>query len=172
MAKKKNDGKEIAAEWCDLEILKPWADNPRKNEHAVDDVKNSIERFGFGAPILARAQDKTIIAGHTRFKAAQELGLDVVPVRFLNLSEADARALALADNKISELADWDEKKLQKILEQLDQESFDCAGLGFTDQEIENLLIDDEEVTTKTEHDLTEGRCETCGQPISLALNGE
>ena len=172
MTKKTKKERAKAAEWIDLEILKPWADNPRFNEHAVDDVKKSIERFGFGAPILARAEDNTIIAGHTRLKAAQELGLEVVPVRFLNLSEVDARALALADNKLSELADWDEKKLREILEQLDQESFDCAGLGFTDQEIENLLENDEAFTSENEEDLTEGRCEMCGQKVSLSLNGD
>src|SRR5437868_6061514 len=76
---------ESAAVWVQLDELKPWKENPRHNQLAVQKVAASITRFGFGAPLLARTADKQIIAGHTRFLAAKALGLRVVPVRFLDL---------------------------------------------------------------------------------------
>src|SRR5713226_9305294 len=88
--------------------LKPWQDNPRRNEAAVKKVADSIRRFGFGAPVLARRADKQIIAGHTRLRAAKLLGLTEVPVRFMDLSAEEAKLLALADNKLAESAEWDD----------------------------------------------------------------
>jgi len=90
---------ETAAVWVPVEQLKPWAQNPRKNDAAVATVVESIRRFGFGAPLLARKADGELIAGHTRLKAALKLGLPKVPVRYLDLDPTDAHLLALADNK-------------------------------------------------------------------------
>ena len=73
MAKKKSNGAEAAAEWVAPKDLVPWKDNPRINEHAIDKVAASIERFGFGTPIVARKSDGRIIAGHTRREAALRL---------------------------------------------------------------------------------------------------
>ena len=107
---------ESAAIWEDIDALIPWGDNPRINDHAVENVANSIKRFGFASPIVARLADKMVIAGHTRLKAARSLGLDRVPVRYLDIDPADAKMLALADNKIGEIADWDHSELDKIIE--------------------------------------------------------
>lgn len=98
---------ESAAEWTDIGMVKPWSKNPRKNDTATQRVADSIRRFGFGAPIVARKDGGQIIAGHTRYKAAKLLGLARVPVRFLDVSERDAELLALADNKLGEIAEWD-----------------------------------------------------------------
>ncbi len=106
---------ELAAEWISVEALHPWADNPRENAKAIGKVAESIRRFGFGAPIVARRADGQIIAGHTRFEAARRLKLDRVPVRFLDLDPADARLLALADNKLGEIATWDTEALERVL---------------------------------------------------------
>lgn len=129
--------REPAAEWVAVSNLAQWPDNPRKNDQAVDAVADSIKRFGFGAPILARKADGEIIAGHTRLKAAAKLGIDRVPVRYLDLDPADAHLLALADNKIGEKADWDDEALGKLLADLDEES--RAATGFDDAEISKLL---------------------------------
>lgn len=83
--------------------LKPWAENPRLNDHAVDSVAKSIEAFGFNVPILCD-QNMTIIAGHTRWKAARKLGMHIVPVIVLSMTEGQRRAYSIADNKLSELA--------------------------------------------------------------------
>jgi len=137
---------EVAAVWVPIDRLKPWEKNPRVNDHAVDRVAESIKRFGFGAPILARKADGEVIAGHTRLKAACKLGLDRVPVRYLDLDPADAHLLALADNKLTEIADWDEEGLREVLRELQAEDMDLEVAGFEEDELERLLAaaDDDE----------------------------
>ena len=117
--------------------LVPWDQNPRLNESAIDEVAKSIKRFGFASPIIARTADNMVIAGHTRLLAAKKIGLKSVPVRFMNLDLNDAQLLALADNKIGEIADWDETKLKDILASLDDE--DLSGLGWSDDELDALI---------------------------------
>lgn len=137
MAKKKAE--EVAAVWVDIETLKPWDNNPRKNAPAVQKVADSIERFGFGSPIVARLEDSRIIAGHTRLKAAQSLGHRSVPVRFLDISNEEASLLALADNRLGEIAEWDDSGLAEVLKQLEQEGASFEGVGFDDSEIEEII---------------------------------
>tara|TARA_Y100001938_G_C8044516_1_gene408079 strand:- start:190 stop:1395 length:1206 start_codon:yes stop_codon:yes gene_type:complete len=128
---------ETIGEWTKIEDLNPWKDNPRINQSAIDEVAKSIKRFGFASPIIARSEDLMIIAGHTRFEAAKKLGLQKVPVRLMNLDIGEAQLLALADNKIGEIADWDEEKLKAILSDLKDE--DLAGLGWSDEELADLI---------------------------------
>lgn len=122
--------------------LVPWDQNPRLNESAVDEVAKSIKRFGFASPIIARTADNMVIAGHTRLLAAKKIGLKSVPVRFMDLDLNDAQLLALADNKIGEIADWDETKLKDILASLDDQ--DLSGLGWSDDDLKSLLDNEEE----------------------------
>lgn len=128
-----------AADWVSIGSLTPWERNPRNNDGAVDAVAKSITRFGFASPIIARRSDGVIIAGHTRFKAAQRLGLDKVLVRYLDLDPAEAAALAIADNKIGEIAEWDAAGLADVLRDLNAEEVDLGGLGFSDDELAGLL---------------------------------
>lgn len=134
---------EAAAVWVDIAELKPWAANPRDNKKAIDEVAKSIRRFGWGAPIVANKRDGEIIAGHTRFAAAAKLKLDKVPVRWLDLDPADAHALALADNKVGEVATWDDAVLRQVLAELKEadESL-LADTGFSDDELARLMGDD------------------------------
>jgi ParB/RepB/Spo0J family partition protein len=132
---------EAAAEWVATSALRPWGSNPRKNDDAVAAVTESIRRFGFGAPILARRANGEIIAGHTRWKAAQQLGLDRVPVRFLDLDPVDAHLLALADNRLGEEASWDDEMLAAVLADLKAHDADLAATGFSDQELAELLAE-------------------------------
>jgi DNA modification methylase len=125
-----------AAVWVPTLALKPWAKNPRKNDHAVDGVAAAIGRFGFGAPILARREDGEIIAGHTRLKAAIKLGLERVPVRYLDLSEEEAHRLARTDNKLAELAEWDAAALVAQLN--DENDADRLLQGFTAEDMRRL----------------------------------
>ena len=124
---------EYIGEWADINSLIPHPDNPRINDHAVEELAKSIKRFGFASPIIARSEDKMIIAGHTRWKSAKLLNLDKVPVRFMDLDPVDAKLLMLADNKIGERADWDEGQLAKLFEELKDE--DLSGLGWDADEI-------------------------------------
>jgi DNA modification methylase len=113
----------------------------QERRSAVDKVAASILRFGFGAPILARRANGEIIAGHTRWKAAEKLGLERVPVRFLDLDANDARLLALADNRIAEEASWDDEMLAAVLADLKSQDAALSASGFSDGEIEKLLSD-------------------------------
>lgn len=130
---------EAAAEWVSLDAVTPWEENPRNNAEAVAKVAASIKRFGFASPIIARKADGMVIAGHTRLAAATSLGLDRVPVRFLDIDPADARLLALADNRLGEEAAWDHEQLSAVLKDLDVGGFDLAATGFSEDELSTLM---------------------------------
>ena len=106
--------------------LIPYKNNPRHNEGAVDAVAASIREFGFKVPVIVDAND-VVIAGHTRLKAANKLGLKEVPtIKAEDLTEEQANAFRLADNKVAELATWDAAKLDQELEEIldiDMEEF-------------------------------------------------
>jgi len=122
--------------YVQLEDLTPWSGNPRENDHVVDRVVSSIKKFGFAAPIVAN-KDGTIIAGHTRYKAAQHMKLEKVPVHFLDLSAEEAEKLALADNKLNELADWNDRELYEILKDIETE--EAYDLGWNQKELIELF---------------------------------
>lgn len=127
---------DAAAVWMSPSKLKPWKDNPRKNDgEPVERVAKSIKRFGFGAPIVARKANSEIIAGHTRWKAAIQLKLALVPVRLLDIGEKEAHTLALADNRFTELTEWD-ATLGVLLAGF--ESADAAFAGWSGDELEKL----------------------------------
>lgn len=118
-----------AAEWVAPDSLVPWSLNPRQRPTAqvVRELAASIKAVGWGAPILARWKDRRILAGHTRQLAALELGLELVPVRFLDVTEDQARALALADNRLQERGRWDEERLGAVLRDLPEAARAWAG---------------------------------------------
>lgn len=112
------DMKERETQYCSPEELIPYEKNPRDNRLAIDDVVRSIEEYGFTNPILVN-EEKVILAGHTRREAAILAGLKKVPYIVIDgLTEAQQRAYRLADNKLSELALWDEDLLKEELEDL------------------------------------------------------
>ena len=120
--------------------LAPMPSNPRKNDAAIPKVMESIKRFGWTNPILARREDKVVVAGHTRLEAGKRLGLTEVPVIWLDLDPVSSRLYNLADNKLNEVAEWDDEALSSILAQLREE--DAAGLaiaGFGENELNALL---------------------------------
>lgn len=115
-------------------LLKPYPNNPRNNDEAVEAVANSIQAFGFKVPIIVD-KDNTIIAGHTRWKAAGMLGLETVPViKADDLTEEQVKAFRLADNKVGEAATWDFDKLAAELEEID--GIDMEQFGFTGEDAE------------------------------------
>ena len=119
---------DLAAEWVAPADLKPWPGNPRRNDGTpVAKVVDSIRRFGFGAPIVARLETHEIIAGHTRWKAAKELKLERIPVRFLDITEREAHLLALTDNRLNELTAWDTPLLAAALSEFGLEDAELAG---------------------------------------------
>lgn len=87
--------------------LKPYKNNPRRNDTAVEYVANSIREFGFKVPVVID-KNNVIVAGHTRVKAAKELGIDYIPcVVADDLTEEQIKAFRLADNKTAEFSEWD-----------------------------------------------------------------
>lgn len=128
-----------AAVYLNPNELKEWDKNPRFNDGAVHQVAESIKKFGFATPIVARKEDLRIISGHTRLKAAKSLNLKEVPVRLLDVTDEQADALALADNRLGEIAAWDDGLLAEVLEDLKENEFDIDVLGFSQQELDQLI---------------------------------
>jgi site-specific DNA-methyltransferase (adenine-specific) len=162
-----------AAEYVHPNTLVPWDDNPRFNDESVAGVMNSIEIYGFASPIIARKETRQIIAGHTRWKAANELGLETVPVRFMDVTASQARQLAVADNKLGEVATWDDDRLASVLQTINQEmnEFDFGSIGFSGDEIEVLLEDSSELSDTLVDEDFEGEPETVLTKIVVEIYG-
>src|SRR5215471_2796283 len=128
-----------------VDRLVPYARNPRTHSpEQVAQIAASIKEFGFNAPILVDS-NSGFIAGHGRLLAARKLGLSEVPVVVLDhLSETQRRAYIITDNRLALNAGWDEEMLRLEFESLHDEDFDLDIVGFTDEEIEELLADPEE----------------------------
>lgn len=147
---------------CDL---KPYENNPRLNEDAVDLVAASIEEFGFKQPIVVD-KDLIIIAGHTRWKAAQKLGLETVPcIQADDLTPAQVKAYRLADNKVAEAAQWDLDALQFELEGLDNMGFDMEPFGFETETFNEQIAEDDHFEPEIPEDPTtkRGQCWMLGK---------
>lgn len=132
-----------------LDELIPYASNPRKNDDAVAAVANSIKEFGFKVPIVID-KNNVIIAGHTRLKAAEKLEIKKVPCIIAgDLTDKQVKALRLADNKVSEVATWDNALLDLELGNL-RLDFDMTLFDFE--------IAEEEIESETESDEDDGYC--------------
>lgn len=118
------------------EIVPYWR-NPRNNEEAVAGVKDSIQTYGFNVPIVVD-REGVIVAGHTRYKAALQLGLETVPVVTADLDEEKAKAFRIADNKVSEKATWDNEALGFEMRELGEWG---EVPGFSEMELSRLLGD-------------------------------
>jgi site-specific DNA-methyltransferase (adenine-specific) len=119
--------------------IKPYPNNPRQNDDAVEAVARSIGEFGFRQPIVVDT-DLVVICGHTRLKAAQRLGLTEVPIVIAtDLSPEQIKAYRLADNKTAELARWDYDLLPIEWGDLRDGGFDLSLLGFDPDELAKLL---------------------------------
>lgn len=115
-----------------VDELIPYVNNPRQNDDAVDAVASSIKNFGFKVPIVVDGANE-IVNGHTRLKAAKKLGLDEVPVIVADdLTPEQIKAFRLADNKVGEIAEWDNSMLLSELEELAELEFDMTQFGFDD----------------------------------------
>lgn len=117
--------------------LIPYDKNPRKNDKAADAVAASIKEFGFKNPIVL-TKDMVVINGHTRLKAAKKLGMKEVPCIIADdLTDEQAKAFRLADNKVGEIADWDFDLLGSEMDDLPE--FDFEGFGFDLDKVESSI---------------------------------
>ena len=125
-----------------LSAITPYEKNPRLNDDAVDAVAESITRFGFRVPLVVD-EAGVIVCGHTRFKAAQILGLDKVPVHVAkDLTPDQIRAYRIADNKTAELSSWDMDLLPLELADLQEAGIDWSMLGFDEDALASMLAGD------------------------------
>lgn len=116
-----------------LKDIKQYENNPRKNDEAVKYVAESIKEFGFKVPIVID-KEGVIVAGHTRWKAAKSLNIKEVPCIIADdLTDQQIKAYRLADNKVSEFAEWDFNILNLELDEL--LDFDMSTFGFDIDEV-------------------------------------
>lgn len=135
-----------------LTELTPYNNNPRDNTEAVEPVAASIREFGFKVPIVIDAAG-IIVAGHTRYKAAQLLGLDKVPCIVADdLTPEKIKAFRLADNRTGELAEWDMETLEQELTDLTAFDFDMSQFGFDD----DLFADEKSNSKEWNSDMEPG----------------
>jgi ParB-like chromosome segregation protein Spo0J len=125
-----------------IDKLLPYINNPRKNLN-IDKVASSIKEFGFQQPIVVD-KNYTIIVGHTRFEAAKKLGLKEIPVQIADLTEHQARSYRIADNRLNQDATWDTKLLNLEFNDLLSENINLDILGFSNDELDNLLLKTDE----------------------------
>lgn len=129
-----------------LKDLKPYENNPRKNDDAVKYVAESIKEFGFKVPIVID-KDNVIVAGHTRYKAAKKLGMTEIPCIIADdLTDEQIKAFRLVDNKVAEKAEWDFDLLNTELD--DIIDLDMELFGF-----EDALQDDAEEAVEDEFEV-------------------
>lgn len=121
-----------------IDEIKPYENNPRFNDEAVEYVAESIKQYGWKQPIVVDAGG-VIIAGHTRYKAAKLLRMDMVPVLVANdLTEDQVKAYRLADNKVSDFSQWDNKLLLQELDEIPDDLF----TGFDLSEVYDNILDE------------------------------
>ena len=107
-----------------LAEIRPYENNPRINDAAVDDVAESIKQCGYIAPIIID-EDGVILAGHTRYKALKKMGYEECDVIVASgLTEEQKKKYRLYDNKTAEFAEWDQKKLSEELSDVDFQGYD------------------------------------------------
>jgi ParB-like chromosome segregation protein Spo0J len=149
----------------DISKIIPYARNPRKNDSAISKVMASLKEFGFQQPIVVD-KDNVIIVGHTRYLAAQKLGIKEIPVQVAeHLTEAQCKAYRIADNKVGEIAEWDNELLRLEFEDLENFDYDLDLTGFELGEIEAL--------TPTVGDSEHGGSETVKeQSIAVSVIGD
>ena len=135
-----------------VDEITPYENNPRINEGAVEQLARIIEQLGFRNPAVLN-KDKVVIEGHTRLLAVKKLGWETMPcIIATDLTPEQEQALRIADNKIAEIAEWDDDKLKVELAALQEAGFDLSLLAFGDDELEDLLGDDAGTHGETEPD--------------------
>lgn len=131
--------------WLPIEAVSRYENNPRNNARAVEKVAASIHEYGWQQPIVVDPQ-RIIIAGDTRYQAAQLLGVKTIPVVVAyDLSPEKARAYRLADNKTSEFATWDDQKLAAELQAIMDSIGTIEATGFSAGEYEALAMQAEAI---------------------------
>lgn len=159
----------MQVEYVDIDKLIPFEKNPKK--HPDDQIKRivrSIQEFGFTNPIMALKENNMVIAGHARLKAARQMNLAQVPVIFLDMPYEKAIAYVVADNRLAELAQWDNQMLLPLLDEIKLADIDVELTGFD----MNFLEKEKEIDLlSTEHEDIEGMSEVFGLKSEIDFPG-
>lgn len=157
--------KELKIEYKNVNDIIPYENNPRIIEKAVDTVAKSIKEFGFKNPIILD-KDNVIVAGHTRLRAAEKIGIEKVPVIYADdLTEEQVKAFRLADNKVSEFSEWDFEKLEEELNDLDMDMSDFGFFNPVEIDInDNDFLLNEEIKKK---EPKKAKCPYCGEEFEI-----
>ena len=149
-----------------VDELIQYENNPRLNDMAVTPVANSIKEFGFKVPILID-KDDVIIAGHTRLKAAIQLGMREVPCILCDdLTPEQVKAFRLADNKVAEFADWDLAKLNIELGDIEMDMEEFGFFELPEIDIDEYLKDKQDKPVE-EPEPERIQCPHCGEWFDL-----
>lgn len=133
----------LKIEYVDINKIRPYKKNPRKNEEAIPYVMESIKQFGFKNPVILD-KDNVIVAGHTRIESAKRLGITEIPCIYADdLTDEQIRAFRLADNKVGEIAEWD-------IDLLDTELDDILNIDMSDFGFDAGVLDSDEFGTDFE----------------------
>ena len=146
----------------EVEKIIPYTNNPRNNKKAIDKVASSIKEFGFKQPLVLD-KENVIVVGHTRFEAANKLGIKEIPCIIADdLTPAQIKAYRIADNKVGEEAEWDMDKLGIEFEELKEMDFDLELTGF---DLEDIEIGEGKEVIEDDFD-SEKELENIEEPIS------
>jgi hypothetical protein len=128
-------------EYVAIGDLQPYEKNPKMHsKQQIEMIAKSIKEFGFTSPIITTTSGM-IVAGHARFAAAKELKMEEVPVIKLELSHEKAMAYVVADNRLSELGDFDVDLLNELLADIGKiPEFDLESTGYGQDVFDELLI--------------------------------
>jgi DNA modification methylase len=161
----------MRVEMRDINAIRPYPNNPRVNDAAIEAVARSIREYGWNVPIVCD-EDLVILAGHTRWKAAKVLGLKEVPVYIARgLTEAQKRGFRIADNATSALSSWDDDKLIAELQKLQEANFDLSLTGFDESALLKYLAVEPVQGMTDPDDIPAPPDEALTQPGDLILLG-
>lgn len=159
---------EMKIESLPIGMIVPYWRNPRKNDKAVVAVKASIEQFGFRIPIIVDKK-MVIISGHTRYRAAMQLGMTEIPSIVSDMTEAKAKKFRIVDNRTSELAEWDDEMLSnEVHEFADMDSF--VDTFFKDTDLEKMLRDDIKIQETLDHSVTPAKMQKARDKPQTAMD--
>ncbi len=162
----------MKVELRNISDIKPYPQNPRVNDDAVDAVAASIREFGWQQPLVLDT-DGVIVVGHTRWKAAIKLGLEKVPVHVAtDLTPAQIKAYRIADNQTNTLAEWDAELLPLELKDLESLDFDLSLLGFDADDLSEWLGGDVQEGLCDPDEVPEPPDAAITQPGDLWILGE
>jgi ParB-like chromosome segregation protein Spo0J len=152
-------------EYVNIDSLEVHPENPRQGD--IGAISTSIAENGWFGTIVAQISSRRVLAGNHRLQAARIAGLATLPVFWVDCDDTQARKILIADNRMSDLASWDEPYLADMLTLLAQQDA-IAGTGFDAQDIEDILAAAGEIEKPEREPLT---CPKCGAEVPLGGKG-